>query len=421
MVGIIHGGGVSSDDVTATSNLVLKGYTAITKDSNDEPIEGTLDVQSIQSFSAESDGVKRVILSWKNPLKGAFSGAIVVYRTDRYPTSIADGTRIYTGYGNNQNPDQTSSVVVDMPSENTNYYFLAVGYAIKNGEEWLDSQYKQGYVKTSVSRYAFTSSTTFTVPAGVKKINVFCVGGGGGGGTGVCMGVNNRTGWYGAGGGGGGYTKTVSNYSVTPGQKIAVTIGAGGSAPGNPAIGNTGSSGGTGGTSSLGNICSANGGNGGKPASYGQYYGGNGGAGGSGGGGGCLLSSGTGSPWARVGGTGGSNGGNGGNGQYHIADYGQGTASNSGAGQRTTTKEFGSSNGTLYSGGGGGGQYEISGSNAGSGGGGRGATGSGTAMYIYSSAGSNGYGGGGGGGVFSSNFSLNPSRGGSGIVVITCL
>lgn len=53
MVGIIHGGGgssVSSEDLTATSDYVLKGYTAITKDSDDEPKEGNLDVQSILNF-----------------------------------------------------------------------------------------------------------------------------------------------------------------------------------------------------------------------------------------------------------------------------------------------------------------------------------------------------------------------------------
>ena len=36
------GGGVTSDDVTATTNLVVQGYTTITADSNDEVINGTL-------------------------------------------------------------------------------------------------------------------------------------------------------------------------------------------------------------------------------------------------------------------------------------------------------------------------------------------------------------------------------------------
>ena len=38
-------GGVSSDDVTATKNQVLQGVTALTRDSNDEPIQGTIPVR----------------------------------------------------------------------------------------------------------------------------------------------------------------------------------------------------------------------------------------------------------------------------------------------------------------------------------------------------------------------------------------
>nr|DAI16852.1 MAG TPA: hypothetical protein [Caudoviricetes sp.] len=37
------GGGVTSDDVTATKKQVLKGYTALTADGDDEPIEGTME------------------------------------------------------------------------------------------------------------------------------------------------------------------------------------------------------------------------------------------------------------------------------------------------------------------------------------------------------------------------------------------
>ena len=38
-------GGVSSDDVTATKNQVLQGVTALTSDSDDEPIQGTIPVR----------------------------------------------------------------------------------------------------------------------------------------------------------------------------------------------------------------------------------------------------------------------------------------------------------------------------------------------------------------------------------------
>lgn len=38
-------GGVTSDDVTATKNQVLQGVTALTRDSDDEPIQGTIPVR----------------------------------------------------------------------------------------------------------------------------------------------------------------------------------------------------------------------------------------------------------------------------------------------------------------------------------------------------------------------------------------
>ena len=36
------GGGITSDDVTARREHVLQGYTALTSDSNDEPVQGTM-------------------------------------------------------------------------------------------------------------------------------------------------------------------------------------------------------------------------------------------------------------------------------------------------------------------------------------------------------------------------------------------
>jgi hypothetical protein len=78
----------------------------------------------------------------------------------------------------------------------------------------------------------FTTSGTFTVPAGVTNVTVEAWGGGGAGGG--CTTLNRSTG---GGGGGGTYTKNTS-ITVTPGASIAVTIGSGGTgvsaANGNP-------------------------------------------------------------------------------------------------------------------------------------------------------------------------------------------
>ncbi len=44
-------GGASSDDCTATASQVLAGVTAVTKDSNDEPITGTMPSQNQMTFA----------------------------------------------------------------------------------------------------------------------------------------------------------------------------------------------------------------------------------------------------------------------------------------------------------------------------------------------------------------------------------
>lgn len=193
------------------------------------------------------------------------------------------------------------------------------------------------------------------------RIDLFLVGGGGGGGKRYQSG-----GAYNGGGGGGGYTKTVKAITVSPNTSYTITVGAGGAANTN---------GGT--TSAFSNTAS-----GGKGPTYDSntYVGGAGGSGGGHGNTNTGVSS----------SAGGSNGGDGGSGSK---------------GQGTTTREFGLSGGTLYSGGGGGSK-----SAGGDGGGANGATYSGGGS-INAAANT----GGGGGG---SEDTSSAGSGGSGIVII---
>ena len=141
-----------------------------------------------------------------------------------------------------------------------------------------------------------SSSTTFTVPAGISRIRVRMVGGGGGGGgTGT---VNTG----GGSGGGGGYAESI--LSVIPGQVYNVTIGAAG-------VGTAGS-GTAGGTSSFsGNgitAISATGGAAGSANSLTPA----GGSGGSASGGTLLIAGQAGSDGGTTIGTGGPGGSSGG-------------------------------------------------------------------------------------------------------------
>lgn len=127
----------------------------------------------------------------------------------------------------------------------------------------------------------FTSSGSFTVPAGVTQIWVSgCAGGGGGAGVYSIGAAGNIA----AGGGGGAAGQSIirQRYAVTPGQVIAINIGSGGI--GGVVAGN----GGTGGVTSVGSLVTLAGGGGGGAGAAGSssqsWAGGPGGAGYPGGG-----------------------------------------------------------------------------------------------------------------------------------------
>lgn len=216
-------------------------------------------------------------------------------------------------------------------------------------------------------RLKFLTSGTFT-PLKNVTVDVFLVGGGAGGHDGV---ANLR----GGGGGGGGRTATSLNLTLTANTAYSCVIGAGGGRNSN------------GGTTSISQLSlSAIGGTASANCP--------GGAGGSGGGGGDS-------------GAGGSDGAN-------------GTSSNyaGGAGQGTTTREFGTAGQPLYAGGGGagGGQYSYS-SGGGAGGAGGGANGGAQVAGVGGTAAANTGGGGGGGGSDDDSTTGNGGSGGSGIII----
>lgn len=292
------------------------------------------------------------------------------------------------------------------------YYKMIVnaGYRGKVGAAVPKFTYTGQYNvrKDGVVELLTSGTLVFLNPA---VIDVFCVGGGGRGGevrvsTTIAAGSGE-----GYGGGGGGLTSTAKNVNVQ--GSINVTIGAGSNEVSTSAEEVRGE------TTSFGNILSALGGlsgyvNRGATEGVSTKRSTEGRAGGSGGGGGVTNNS----DW----GAGGSDGSNGENGYY--GSY----TPNGGAGQGTTTREFGEDGGKLYGGGGGGGRYLYGTtpvvSSGGSGGGGSGAWSSSRyTHYQAAAAGGANTGGGGGGGVYYARTStdtlpfgwLSGGSGGSGI------
>lgn len=228
-------------------------------------------------------------------------------------------------------------------------------------------------------RIKFLASGIFT-PLQDMVIDAFLVGGGGGGQNGASYQTNRN-------GGGGGYTKTITSVVLTKNTPYTITVGDGGYGGGTTSGKYAGSDGGS--SNAFGSTA-----DGGKSPTSGS-----GGAGGSGGGGYTYHSS-------YSSGKGGSDGSNG---TTPSGSYGTG-----GAGQGTTTREFGEASGDLYAGGGGGGGRTV-GASGGSGGGGYGydpSTGRTTQIQLCGET--NTGGGGGGGGWVSSG----AGNGGSGIVII---
>lgn len=406
-------GGAGSDDCTATRAKVLSGYLAVTKDSDDEVVAGTLTLNgsagtgdvfpnktfynddplnkqtgnlapsSITSFAASNYATGTIQLTWKKPTSGKWSGIRIGYRSDgSFPTNINDSKAIWV---ETSDTSRTISATVGLT-----YRFRAWNY-LETSVGRIYGSYADAsiYAPNNAGSAQLKSSGTWTVPAGVRTVDVFCVGGGGGGSG------SSGSPYYGGGGGGGGYTAKRTGISVTPNSKINYVVGDGGAgATGLYQGGNRGSTTWFGGTASSPWI-SAGGG-------YGGYYNGtwmNGGAGGSGGGG-CSGGYGA--------GKGGSDGADGGS----SYDSGGRVRASGGAGQHSTTRAWGASNGTLYSGGGGGGNHvDSSGASGGDGGGGRGGSGG------NGTAGSANTGGGGGGAGGRSNYT--GGAGGRGIILIS--
>lgn len=329
---------------------------------------------------------------WARPTTN-WSGVNLRRNTGSAPSNREAGASVYSGVGNMNIIVNASTSVNGYTNTgltaSTTYYYSIFSYLNINNLTYWSTTYRTGvatatnYVGLSTT---ITSTRSWSIPAGWRSIQVFCVGGGGGG---------HR------GGGGGGYTRTSGSISVVPGTAYALTIGAGGSA-----------NGGRGGTTSFSNLVSAAGGYGGGIA-----YANNGGAGGSGGGAMGIYRGGA---YDCDGSAGASDGAKAKDNVYYTGAA-QAHTIYGGAGQGSTTRAWGSSSGALYAGGGGGGSSNrnYNGGAGGSGGGGRGSS----SYTISGTAGTANTGGGGGGGAYDggAEASSNGGNGGSGIMIIKCV
>jgi hypothetical protein len=206
----------------AAQHLIQRGLTNVGYDT------GTANAASV-TFSPAPAELVAGMRFWIKKYTSANTGAMTL---NGVALNWADGSALVAG-------DWPASVFAEVIYNGATYGLLSVmGPSV--------------FSRKSATIVPFTSSTTFTVPAGIytiKRIQCWGAGGGGGGSFGA--------GGAGSGAGAGGYDEAV-NVAVTPGSSITVAIGAGGTAgAGTP------TNGGNGGTSTFGGLCTAAGGLGG--------------------------------------------------------------------------------------------------------------------------------------------------------------
>ena len=187
------------------------GYVNTAKVLSDTTIagmKGTLTVSPATNFKAAQYANKTPQCTWARPSRGSmWSGIRIMWRSDRYPESPNDGNVFYEG------ADTYGRKYIGV---NGTIYLSAWSYLTTNyGRIYSERSVASVYLSAASGRQVLTSSGTFTVPANVRHIKVFMVGGGGDGGD-----ADTKSG----GGGGGGYPNTVG-IDVSPGQQIGYAVG----------------------------------------------------------------------------------------------------------------------------------------------------------------------------------------------------
>ena len=164
-------------------------------------------------------------------------------------------------------PASTIDVVVRMAfSGGTTIPLYITALSTGDSLEWSrDFGWELKTSETEINSYVlteFTSSGTWTKPAGLKRVMVLCVGAGGGAGSGR-QGAAGENRFGGGGGGGGGCSwRMIDADSLT--STITVTIGTGGTGGAAQAsTSSNGNAGTAGGDTSFGGLVIAKGGNGG--------------------------------------------------------------------------------------------------------------------------------------------------------------
>ena len=281
---------IAANTNSGAATLSIDGLTATSITKNGSVALSAGDIQSGKMMLVEYDGTTFQLVN-NIVYGGSITNGNIVSLTS--PLGVANGGTGASTLTSNNVILGNGVAAVQFVAPGSSGNVLA-----SNGTTWASTTIQTGFSNVQV----FTSSGTFTVPAGITRAKVTVVGGGGSGAAGV------------GGGGGGGGTAIEIVTGLTPAGTVTVTVG------------------GVAGTSSFGAYCSATGG-----ATVASIVGGAGGVGS----GGDINLSGSG------GGGGGTTGG--------FSIYGTGGSSSLGGGGYGGVNSAGGSGGNYGGGGAGGG------------------------------------------------------------------
>jgi hypothetical protein len=193
----------------------------------------TVSGSTITFTSAPPSGTSNVYVQYTSPITTVIApGQGTVGITSFTATGTASASTFLRGDNSWQAVSVTPTAVSDQANTSTGYFAISSGTTAQRPASPVNGAFRyntttgtweaysnSGWIPSNtsiVTNYQqFTTSGTFTVPSGVRFVNVLIVGGGGGGGNG-------------GGGGGGGGVVFVPNYPVTPAGSLTVTVGTGG-------------------------------------------------------------------------------------------------------------------------------------------------------------------------------------------------
>ena len=165
---------------------------------------------------------QKIKLTWENPDDEKFAGVMIRYKEGGFPNSPEDGELFSDNKENSSEKDGFE--------DGKTYYIRAFSYTYQYTQKIFNLE--ENGAETTAAPFAdhgnvtITESQEWTVPYNVEEIDLFLVGGGSAGYTMKDIDENVP---HNNDGGGSGYT-TTKKVSVTPGDKINIIIGAGGTA-----------------------------------------------------------------------------------------------------------------------------------------------------------------------------------------------